>query len=126
MRRPDAESAGPVSHNTQHAPTTDTQADRCHVHHSTPHSQHLQPTKAIDNGAPTCASTQAAAVGAILSGWVLSGASLFTLAMCHKHMALYYAPAFFAHLLGRCLQRPTFFAKVGWGCPLSSRFVLDG
>ncbi|KAF8058079.1 dolichyl pyrophosphate Man9GlcNAc2 alpha-1 [Scenedesmus sp. PABB004] len=33
------------------------------------------------------------------------GSVLFSAALNHKQMALFYAPAFFAHLLGRCLQQ---------------------
>ncbi|KAI7845170.1 hypothetical protein COHA_001215 [Chlorella ohadii] len=38
---------------------------------------------------------------------------LFSLSLNHKQMGLYYAPAFFAFLLGRCLQQPTLGGKVG-------------
>ncbi|DBB04217.1 TPA: hypothetical protein ACH3X1_013248 [Trebouxia sp. C0004] len=31
---------------------------------------------------------------------------LFCLSLNHKQMSVYYAPAFFAHLLGKCLQKP--------------------
>jgi alpha-1,3-glucosyltransferase len=34
----------------------------------------------------------------------LVAAVLFTLSLCHKQMGLYYAPAFFAHILGGCLR----------------------
>lgn len=34
----------------------------------------------------------------------LLAAVLFTLSLCHKQMGLYYAPAFFAHILGGCLR----------------------
>lgn len=34
------------------------------------------------------------------------GSVLFCAALSHKQMTLFYAPAFFAHLLGRCLERP--------------------
>ena len=43
------------------------------------------------------------------------GSILYTLAVNHKLMCVYYAPAFFGHLLGRCLQRPTLLQKVR--CP---------
>jgi len=39
--------------------------------------------------------------------------ALFCLAVNHKQMALYYAPALAGHVLGRCLQRPTVGGKVG-------------
>jgi alpha-1,3-glucosyltransferase len=40
------------------------------------------------------------------------GSVLFCLSLNHKQMGLFYAPAFFAHLLGRCLQQPTHTGKV--------------
>eukprot|EP00775_Hariotina_reticulata_P013468 gene13468-13594_t len=49
---------------------------------------------------------------AIAQGRDILGSVLFSLALNHKQMALFYAPAFFAHLLGRCLQQPTHTAKV--------------
>lgn len=54
----------------------------------------------------------AAAVAALLHGTQLTAAALFTAAMLHKHMSLYFAPAFFAHMLGRALQQVTFGARV--------------
>ena len=50
----------------------------------------------------------AAAVAAIAHGQHVVGSILYTLSFNHKQMALFYAPAFFAHLLGRCLaaRRP--------------------
>ena len=36
----------------------------------------------------------------------------FCLSLNHKQMGLFYAPAFFAHLLGRCMQRSTVAGKV--------------
>lgn len=48
---------------------------------------------------------QAAAAGAIACGRRLVGSALFTLALNHKQMSLYWAPAFFAHLLGWALQQ---------------------
>ncbi|GJP49772.1 hypothetical protein CLOM_g8943 [Closterium sp. NIES-68] len=47
-----------------------------------------------------------AAATAIISRHYLIGSALFCFAINHKHMALYFAPAFFAHLLGRCRQAP--------------------
>jgi alpha-1,3-glucosyltransferase len=41
------------------------------------------------------------------------GSVLFCLSLNHKQMGLFYAPAFFAHLLGGCLQQPTHTGKVG-------------
>ncbi|WIA33433.1 hypothetical protein OEZ86_006565 [Tetradesmus obliquus] len=40
------------------------------------------------------------------------GSVLFCLSLNHKQMGLFYAPAFFAHLLGRCLQQLTYTGKV--------------
>ena len=48
----------------------------------------------------------AAAAAAVLANRDLVGSVLFVLAMNHKQMSLYYAPAFFAHLLGKALRRP--------------------
>ncbi|KAJ4793211.1 hypothetical protein LUZ62_044457 [Rhynchospora pubera] len=45
------------------------------------------------------------AVAAILLNNDVVGSILFTLAMNHKQMSLYYAPAFFGHLLGKCFKR---------------------
>jgi len=42
----------------------------------------------------------------------LLGSVLFCAALSHKQMSLFYAPAFFAHLLGRCLERPGAARKV--------------
>jgi alpha-1,3-glucosyltransferase len=47
----------------------------------------------------------AAAVAAIARGAHVTGSVLYTLSFNHKQMSLFYAPAFFAHLLGRCLER---------------------
>ena len=49
----------------------------------------------------------AAAAAAVVSDRDLLGAALFSLALNHKQMSLYYAPAFFAHMLGKCLRRDT-------------------
>ena len=46
----------------------------------------------------------AAAVAAIARGEPVLGSVLYTLSFNHKQMALFYAPAFFAHLLGRCFE----------------------
>ena len=43
------------------------------------------------------------------------GSVLFCLSLNHKQMSMYYGPAFFAHLLGKCLQRSSLAGKVG--CP---------
>ncbi|KAI8465567.1 MAG: ALG6, ALG8 glycosyltransferase family-domain-containing protein [Monoraphidium minutum] len=42
----------------------------------------------------------------------VAGSALFCAALSHKQMSLFYAPAFFAHLLGRCLERPGAARKV--------------
>eukprot|EP00963_Diacronema_lutheri_P005806 scaffold461_cov321-Pavlova_lutheri.AAC.24 len=47
----------------------------------------------------------AGAAAAIMNGHSLVGALLFSLSLNHKQMSLYYAPAFFFHLVGRCLQK---------------------
>ncbi len=57
----------------------------------------------------------AAAAAAIGAGHHVAGSVLYCLALNHKQMALFYAPAFFAHLLGRCLQAKGAAAKVGAG-----------
>ncbi|XP_073144207.1 probable dolichyl pyrophosphate Man9GlcNAc2 alpha-1,3-glucosyltransferase [Henckelia pumila] len=46
-----------------------------------------------------------AAVAAILSDRDLVGSVLFSLALNHKQMSAYYAPAFFGYLLGKCIRR---------------------
>ncbi|XP_020108916.1 probable dolichyl pyrophosphate Man9GlcNAc2 alpha-1,3-glucosyltransferase [Ananas comosus] len=45
------------------------------------------------------------AIAAVLSQNELAASALFTLAINHKQMSLYFAPAFFSHLLGKCLKR---------------------
>ena len=59
-----------------------------------------------------CCPWQAAAAGAIALGHDCWGSALFCLALNHKQMSMYLAPAFFAHLLGKCLQQPTLSQKV--------------
>jgi alpha-1,3-glucosyltransferase len=44
--------------------------------------------------------------GSRLAWHDLAGSALFVMAMCFKQIALYYAPAFFFYLLGRCLRGP--------------------
>ncbi|XP_077236956.1 ALG6, ALG8 glycosyltransferase family [Tasmannia lanceolata] len=46
-----------------------------------------------------------AAIAAIFSKNELIGSILFSLALNHKQMSAYFAPAFFSHLLGKCLRR---------------------
>ncbi|XP_073104504.1 probable dolichyl pyrophosphate Man9GlcNAc2 alpha-1,3-glucosyltransferase isoform X3 [Elaeis guineensis] len=45
------------------------------------------------------------AIAAVLSRNELVASALFSLAINHKQMSLYFAPAFFSHLLGKCLRR---------------------
>ncbi|KAK8928635.1 putative dolichyl pyrophosphate Man9GlcNAc2 alpha-1,3-glucosyltransferase [Platanthera zijinensis] len=52
------------------------------------------------------------AIAAILSGHELIAAFLFSLAINHKQMSIYYAPAFFSHLLGKCLKRRNWIPEV--------------
>ena len=54
----------------------------------------------------------AGAAAAAAAGRHALGALLFSLSLNHKQMGLYYAPAFFAYLLGRCLQAPGLAGKV--------------
>lgn len=55
----------------------------------------------------------ALAAAVIAQGHDILGSVLFSLSLNHKQMGLFYAPAFFAHLLGKCLQQPTAAGKVG-------------
>jgi hypothetical protein len=55
----------------------------------------------------------AAAAAVIAGGHDILGSILFSLSLNHKQMGLFFAPAFFAHLLGKCLQQPTVSRKVG-------------
>ncbi|KAL5713869.1 dolichyl-P-Glc:Man9GlcNAc2-PP-dolichol alpha-1,3-glucosyltransferase [Ranunculus cassubicifolius] len=52
------------------------------------------------------------AVAAILFKNELVGCLLFSLALNHKQMSLYLAPAFFSHLLGKCLRHRNPFLRV--------------
>jgi alpha-1,3-glucosyltransferase len=54
----------------------------------------------------------AAAAAAIGSGHQILGSILFSLSLNHKQMGLFYAPAFFAHLFGWCLQHRSLSGKV--------------
>ena len=47
------------------------------------------------------------AVAAVLRDRDVLGSILFACALNHKQMSAYYAPAFFAHMLGKCLRRHT-------------------
>ncbi|KAK9269100.1 hypothetical protein L1049_000869 [Liquidambar formosana] len=53
-----------------------------------------------------------AAIAAILSKRDLIACVLFSLALNHKQMSTYFAPAFFSHLLGKCLKRPNPYLEV--------------
>ncbi len=52
------------------------------------------------------ACAQAGAAAAVAAGRPRLGSALFCLALNHKQMVLYFAPAFFAHLLGCALRLP--------------------
>ena len=56
----------------------------------------------------------ALAAAVVIAAWGqdVLGSVLFCAALSHKQMSLFYAPAFFAHLLGRCLQRDGVARKV--------------
>ena len=54
----------------------------------------------------------AAAAGCIAGGGGVVGSVLFSLSLNHKQMSLFYAPAFFAHLLGKCLLHKGWLGKV--------------
>ncbi|KAL0056130.1 hypothetical protein WJX82_008001 [Trebouxia sp. C0006] len=54
----------------------------------------------------------AGAAGVIAAGHHCWGSMLFCLSLNHKQMSMYYAPAFFAHLLGKCLQKPSMTQQV--------------
>lgn len=45
------------------------------------------------------------AIAAVLARNEVVAAVLFSLAINHKQMSMYFAPAFFSHLLGKCLRR---------------------
>ncbi|KAL5974921.1 hypothetical protein ACLOJK_031597 [Asimina triloba] len=53
-----------------------------------------------------------AAVATIFSKNELVASALFILALNHKQMSAYFAPAFFGHLLGKCLRRQSPFLEV--------------
>lgn len=67
----------------------------------------------------------AGAAAAIGSGRRIIGSILFCLSLNHKQMGLFFAPAFFAHLLGWCFQHRSLSGKVIsiyeslWWCTLS-------
>ncbi|KAK9824694.1 hypothetical protein WJX72_012449 [[Myrmecia] bisecta] len=53
----------------------------------------------------------AGAAAAVAGGWECLGSMLYCLSLNHKQMSLFFAPAFFAHLLGKCLQQPSYSGK---------------
>lgn len=53
----------------------------------------------------------AGGMAAVGLGREVVGTILFCLSMNHKQMSLYYAPAFFGYILGKCLQRPGLLRK---------------
>lgn len=42
----------------------------------------------------------------MLKGWHIVAAVLYVLSINHKHMLVYFAPAFFSYMLGCCLRKP--------------------
>ncbi len=66
-----------------------------------------------------------AAVAIAGCGRHVLGSVLFCAALSHKQMSLFYAPAFFAHLLGRCLEQPGVGRKVRRGSGGVCVFVRD-
>lgn len=57
---------------------------------------------------------QVGSIAAVAREHYLIGAFLFSASLNHKQMSLYFAPAIFAHLLGRCLQQRKMRGKVRW------------
>jgi uncharacterized membrane protein len=58
------------------------------------------------------------AVALVLSGRHVAAAVVFTLTLGFKQMALYFAPAFFAVMLGQCLMAESMVVKIGTFCVL--------
>ncbi|CAN4083214.1 unnamed protein product [Withania somnifera] len=66
-----------------------------------------------------------AAVSAILSDRDIVGSILFTLALNHKQMSAYFAPAFFGYLFGKCLWcRNPFFEVLKLGLAVLGTFSV--
>lgn len=66
----------------------------------------------------------AAAVGFVwIDRWYV-GSFFYVLALNHKHMSLYFALAFFAHLLGEAMRRPTLSKKVTTLASLAAAVIL--
>lgn len=66
----------------------------------------------------------AAGFAAICKGRPFVGSFLFVLAINHKHMSMYHAPAFFAHLLGWCLRGDTAMRAFGRFASLGAVVLL--
>ncbi|KAF6153700.1 hypothetical protein GIB67_000933 [Kingdonia uniflora] len=65
------------------------------------------------------------AVAAILGNNDLVACFLFSLALNHKQMSAYFAPAFFSHLLGKCLKHRNPFLRVSQlGLVVVGTFIL--
>lgn len=77
--------------------TRATQAEMCSMWHAR--------SQDVERG-PCSSHVQAGAIAAVLQGWHLAAAVLYVLSINHKHMLIYFAPAFFSYLLGCCLRRP--------------------
>lgn len=67
----------------------------------------------------------AGAAAAVVSRHELVACVLYSLSLNHKQMSAYYAPAFFAHLLGRCIQRRSpVFGVVKLGIMVLTTFTI--
>ncbi|KAG7976296.1 hypothetical protein I3843_06G141900 [Carya illinoinensis] len=65
------------------------------------------------------------AVAAVLSNKELVACFLFSLALNHKQMSAYFAPAFFSHLFGKCIRRQNPLLEVSkLGLVVLGTFVL--
>ncbi|CAN6443656.1 unnamed protein product [Victoria cruziana] len=65
------------------------------------------------------------AIAAILSNNDLVACVFFSLALNHKQMSAYFAPAFFGHLLGKCLKhRNPIFKVVKLGITVTATFMV--
>ncbi|XP_031477793.1 probable dolichyl pyrophosphate Man9GlcNAc2 alpha-1,3-glucosyltransferase [Nymphaea colorata] len=65
------------------------------------------------------------AIAAILSKNDLVACALFSLALNHKQMTAYFAPAFFGHLLGKCLKhRSPIFEVLKLGITVTATFIV--
>lgn len=70
----------------------------------------------------------AAAIGAVCQDFYLFSAVLFSLSLNHKQMSLYFAPALFAHLLGRCISQTSWKKRIqlflGLGLAVVTTFFI--